>query len=224
LELPPNTVIPSIPPASPEPSEPLLPDSILDKYSGTNPNQGAFLNTPEPTDQLFRRLNFKPLTDDEPLMPCAEYYAVTICLTFNEITPDGCIETETTPTQTAEKLASFILNKSLKSVINRPFRIVFPTSMPEKNQLQVLHEIETKAISIIEKVSLQEMTRWSNHLSLTEEKRLQEQFLSQYLDIARQQADRGMNWTHILKRDKSIYNYNMPKIYANFKEILTHER
>jgi hypothetical protein len=224
VELPPNTNIPSISPTSPESSGPILPSAFDNKNLSANPNPINLLNIPDPTDELFRPLNFGPLIGDEPLLPEAEHYTITVCLIYNEVTASGCSETNT-PEQAAEKLASFILNKSLKmkSVIDRPFRIILPSSTPEEMQIRMLSEIETRAISIIESAMLEELTR-SGHLSKTEEGSLQKQTLTQNMNTARQGADKGTNWTLKQQKERSIHHFNVPKSYRQLSTILVSAR
>lgn len=220
VELPPNTAIPPIYPTSPESSGPALPSAFVDKNSNTNPNPLNLLNLPEPTDELFRPQNFGPLIGDELLLPGAEYYTVTVCLIYNEVAASGCSETNTHE-QAAEKLASFILNKSLRGVMDRPFRMILPSSMPEENQVQMLREIETRAICIIESAILEELERLGKHLPGKKEEGIrQKQTLTQKMNIARQSADNGTNWTHNRKKERSLHYFNVQKSYGQLNTIL----
>ncbi|MDI6741218.1 MAG: hypothetical protein QMD11_00625 [Smithella sp.] len=222
VELPPNTTIPSISPTSPE-SSGALPSAFDNKNLSTNPNPINLLNIPDPTDELFRPLNFGPLIGDELLLPEAEYYTITVCPMYNEVAAPGCSETNT-PEQAAEKLASFILNKSLKSVIDRPFRIILPSSTPDETQIRMLREIETRSVSIIESAMLEELKRSGKHLPETEEGSRQKETLTNNMNIARQSADNGTNWTLNLQKERSIHHFNVPKSYRQLSTLLVSGR
>jgi hypothetical protein len=209
VELPPNTNIPSISPTSPESAGPAQ-LSAFDKNLRTNANPVNMLNIPEPTDELFRPLNFGPLIGDEPLLPEAEPYTVTVCLIYNEIPAAGCSETST-PEQAAEKLASFILNKSLRDVIDRPFRIVMPSSMPSDQQIQLLCKIETEAIGLIE-------------AKLSKEGREQKPFITEEAEKARKDAESGIHWSHNWQEDKASHQFHAQKAFGQLNSTAISER
>ena len=86
--------------------------------SSTSSSQQA-QQQPNTTDNLFQTLeqtqtsklismpNFNPLSEEEPLLPSAESYAVTACLSFNDLTASGCSDKKT-PLQASEILAAII--------------------------------------------------------------------------------------------------------------------
>ena len=135
----------------------------------------------------------------------AEPYVVTVCISYNDITATGC-DDKKTPSQASEKLAAMILNKYLKGVEVRPFRVVMPSSVPSDQQIQLLRQIETEAISIIEARMLKEGSQ-------------QKQNIIEDTKIARQKAQSGVNWSHNLKDDKSSHDFHTGKAFSQINNI-----
>ncbi len=171
------------------------------------------------TDNLFKTIeqdqtvkltnipNFNPLPEKESLLPSAEPYAVTVCLSYNDVSISGCADKKT-PLEASEKLAAMILNKYLKGGEIRPFKVVMPSSMPPDQQIQLLRQIETDAIAIIEAGILKEGNPQKQNIIIDDVK------------IARQEAQSGINWSHNLKDDKSTHDFHIGKAFSQLNKIL----
>lgn len=157
----------------------------------------------------FRTPNFNSLSGKELLLPTAEPYSVTVCLSYNDKTASGCVDIKS-PSQASEKLASMILKKYLKDLKGgdiRPFRVVMPSSMSTDQQIQTLLQIETETIALIEGVFLKKGNQQNQNVFI------------EYLKIARQEADSGVNWSHSSKDDSSIHTFNIRKAFSQLNNI-----
>jgi hypothetical protein len=163
-------------------------------------------NTPEHTIELVNPVNFSPLSGDEPLLPMAETYAVTVCLSYNNMTVSDCAD-KITPSQASEKLAAMMLNKYLNGVEVRPFRVVMPSVVPSDQQIQLLRQIETDAIAIMEAGMLKEGNQQKQNIIIASAK------------IARQEAQSGANWSHNLKNDRISHDFHIAKVFKQFSNI-----
>jgi hypothetical protein len=182
-------------------------------------SQSTILHTPKPTEELIRPVTFNPLSGDEPLLPQAEPYVVTICLSHNNMAVSGCIDKKT-PSQASEKLAAMILNKYLKGVEVRPFRIVMTSSVSSAQQIQLLCKIEKEAISILESKMLEDLRNSKIFLSETEEGRQQKQnIIIEDSKRARQEAENGINWSQNLRDDRSIHDFHTGKVFSKLNNI-----
>ena len=177
------------------------------------------LQTPEPTEELIRPVTFKPLSEDEPLLPMAEPYPVTVCLSYNDMAVSGCPDKKT-PSQASEKLAAMILNKYLKGIELRPFRVVMTSSVSSAQQIQLLCKIETEAIAVIEARMLEALKKSKMFLSETEEGRQQKQnIIIEDSKRARLEAENGINWSHNLRNDRSIHDFHTGKAFSKLNNI-----
>jgi hypothetical protein len=178
------------------------------------------LQTPEPTEELIRPVTFNPLSEDEPLLPMAEPYPVTVCLSYNDIAVSGCPDKKTS-SQASEKLAAMILNKYLKGIEIRPFRVVMTSSVSSAQQIQLLCKIETEAIVIIEARMMEALKKSKMFLSETEEGRQQKQnIIIEDSKRARLEAANGINWSHNLRNDRSIHDFHTGKAFTKLNNIL----
>jgi len=176
-----------------------------------NTTQSSFTpyNTTEHINELVNPVNFNPLSGDEPLLPTAESYAVTVCLSYNNMELSDCAD-KITPLQASEKLAAMMLNKYLNDAEIRPFRVVMPSSVPSDQQIQLLRQIETEAIAIMEARMLKEGNQQKQNIIIESAK------------IARHETESGANWSHILKNDRTIHNFHIAKAFQQFNNnILT---
>lgn len=178
--------------------------SQYQKYTPASQTSFTSYNTPEHTTELISPVYFNSLPENESLLPTAESYSVTVCLSCNGTAVPGCVDKKT-PSQASEKLAEIILSKYIKGTDVRPFRIVLPSSMPTDQQFQMLRQIETDAIAGIEVVLLKK-GKQQNRNTFTES-----------LRIARQEADSGINWSHSDKDNSSIHTFNIQK--TAFKKL-----
>jgi hypothetical protein len=88
----------------------ITPASTSQQYTSSTQTPFTSYNTPEHTTEITLPVNFNSLSGEEPLLPLAEPYVVTICLSYNDMTASGCVDKKT-PSQASEKLAAMILNK-----------------------------------------------------------------------------------------------------------------
>lgn len=184
-----------------------LTTSTSQKYAPITQTSISSYNTPEHITELLHPINFNPLSGDEPLLPQAEPYAVTVCISYNDMTASGCADKKT-PSQASEKLAAMVLNKYLKGSAVRPFRVVMPASVPSPQQTQLLRQIETEAIAIIETRMLKEGNQQKQNIIIEDVK------------IARQEAQNGVNWSHNLTNDKSSHDFHTGKAFSQLNNIL----
>jgi hypothetical protein len=206
-------------------STPTLPTFItsLQQYKTTS-TTSSILETHDPTEKLLRPVYFNALSEEEPFFPQAKPYVVTACISYNDVTASGCIDKET-PSQASEKLATMILNKYLKGIEVRPFRIVMPSSVPSEQQIQLLRKIETEAIAIIEAKMLKDVKNSKMFLTATEEGRRQKQNdIIENAKIARQEVDRGINWSHSCKGDRASHDFHTGKSFRQLDSIAISER
>jgi hypothetical protein len=195
----------------------------LQQYT-TTATTSSILKTQDSTEKLLRPVYFNALSEEEPFFPQAEPYVITACISYNDVTASGCIDKET-PSQASEKLATMILNKYLKGVEVRPFRIVMPSSVPSAKQIQLLRKIETEAISIIEAKMLKDVKNSKMFLTATEEGRRQKQNdIIENAKIARQEVDRGINWSHSCKGDRASHDFHTGKSFRQLDSIAISER
>jgi hypothetical protein len=196
-------------------------ESIIKKYS-TSSTQSltSIYNMPEHKTELVIPYRLSPLSSDEPLMPQAQPYAVIICLSYNDKNASGCVE-KNTPSEASEKLAAMIIQKYLKGIEIRPFRVVMPSAMPPDQQIQLLRQIETQAVSIIGTRMLEELRSSNIFLTETQEGRRQRQnIIIEDAKIAMQEAQKGINWSHNVKDDKSTHNFHNGKAISQLNNIL----
>jgi hypothetical protein len=160
--------------------------------------------------------NFNPLSEDEPLLPMAESYTVTVCVPYDNIALSDCRDKKT-PLQASEILAAIILNKYLKGIEVRPFRVVLPSAAPLVYQTQLLRKIETEAIAIIEAKILEDLKKSKIFLSESEEGRLQRlNIMTENAKRAIQEADSGANWSHNIKNDRTSHDFQTAKAFKQF--------
>jgi hypothetical protein len=195
--------------------------SIDQKYAISSTQiPSSFYNTPEHKTDLLIPYKLSPLSADEPLMPQAQPFAVTICLSYNDTNASGCVE-KNTPSQAGEMLAAMILQKYLKGIETRPFKVVMPSAMPPDQQIQLLRQIETSAVSIIGNAMLEELRKSNIYLTETQEGRLQRQnTIKEEARIALDDVQKGINWSHNLKDDKSTHNFHYGKAISQLNNIL----
>ena len=184
-----------------------LTTSTSQKYAPITQAPISSYNTPEHTTELIHPINFNPLSGDEPLLPLAEPYAVTVCISYNYMTASGCADKKT-PSQASEKLAAMVLNKYFKGTSVRPFRVVMPSLVPSPQQTQLLRQIETEAIAIIETRILKEGSQQKQNIIVEEAK------------IARQEAQSGANWSHNMRDDQSSHDFHTGKAFSQLNNIL----
>lgn len=183
---------------------------------------------PNTTDTLFQTLeqsetsklvhtpNFNPLSEEEPLLPSAKSYKLTVCVSYNNIIASGCRDKKT-PSRASEILAAMILNKYLKGVEVRPFRVILPSAAPLTEQTQLLRKIETEAIAIIEAKMLEELKKSKIFLSESEEGRQKRlNIITQDAKQALQEADSGANWSHNIKNDRTSHDFQSAKAFKQF--------
>ena len=159
------------------------------------------------TKDLIRPSTFSPLSEKEPLLPNAENFIVTVCLSLGSIHPSACSD-EVTSKQASEKLAEIILDKYFKGTESRPFIVFLHSTIPMEQQKQMLHQIEIQASAIAE-------SRIFKADGI---------FIKEYDKIAREEADSGVNWTHISKDDKSIHDFNTKKAFTKLKNFAVQEK
>jgi hypothetical protein len=184
-----------------------LTTSTSQKYAPLTQTSISSYNTPEHITEIIHPINFNPLSGDEPLLPQAEPFAVTICLSYNDMTASGCVDKKS-PSQASEKLAAIVLNKYFKGTAVRPFRVVVPASMPSPQQTQLLRQIETEAIAIIETRILKEGSQQKQNIIIEDVK------------IARQEAQSGVNWSHNMRDDQSSHDFHTGKAFSQLNNIL----
>ena len=236
-----NTNIPSSPPTTPTPITPSMPTSTgtssTSTYSSTQTQtinssissnlnnltssyqklnnsttwQSGYYNPSYvPTElnkELIRSATFSPLSEKEPLLPDAEPYIVTVCLPFNNTSIPGCFD-KVNSEQASEKLAGILLNRYFNGTVSRPFRVIFPLVMPIKEQKNSLHQIEIQAIAIVESLVFN----------------ADGAFIKEYNKIAREEAKIGVNWSHTLKDEKSINEFQTKKAFTKLNNIAIQEK
>lgn len=185
--------------------------NFTSSYQKFNSSSGQSPISSIDTHKLTKELTHQPVTfgslpENEPLLPNAEHYIVTVCLSFNNIFASGCSD-KATPAQASEKLAEILLNKYFKGNESRPFRIILPSIMPDQ-QKQLLHQIEIQAMTLVE-------TRIFKSNGT---------FIKEYDKVAREEAERGVNWSHTLKDDKSIHDFYTKKAFTKLNNIATQEK
>lgn len=193
--------------SSPTSTQTTLSTSTSQKYTPITQAPISSYNTPEHITELIHPINFNPLSGDELLLPLAEPYAVTVCISYNDMTASGCADKKT-PAQASEKLAAMVLNKYFKGIAVRPFRVVMPSSVPSAQQTQLLRQIETEAIAIIETKMLKEGSQQKQNIIIEDVK------------IARQEAQSGINWSHNMRDDKSSHDFHTGKAFTQLNNIL----
>ncbi|MGP8013903.1 MAG: hypothetical protein ACLPP9_05850 [Smithella sp.] len=160
--------------------------------------------------------NFNPLSEEEPLLPTAASYKLTVCVSYNNIVAPSC-RNKRTSSQASEILAAMILNKYLNGVEVRPFRVILPSAAPLTEQTQLLRKIETEAIAIIEAKMLEELKKSKIFLSESEEGRQKRlNIITQDAKQALQEADSGDNWSHNISNDRSSHVFQSAKAFKQF--------
>ncbi len=168
------------------------------------------------TSKLVRMPNFNPLSEEEPLLPTAASYKLTVCVSYNNIVAPSC-RNKRTSSQASEILAAMILNKYLNGVEVRPFRVILPSATPLTEQTQLLRKIETEAIAIIEAKMLEELKKSKIFLSESEEGRQKRlNIITQDAKQALQEADSGVNWSHNISNDRSSHVFQSAKAFKQF--------
>jgi hypothetical protein len=155
----------------------------------------------ELTKELIRPVTFSALPENEPLLPNAEQYIVTVCLS-------GCSDKVTTTEQASGKLAGILLNRYFYGSEARPFRVVFTSITPMDQQKQLLYQIEIQAGSIVESRIFKTGGR----------------FIKEYQKITREEAEIGVNWSHTSKDDKSVHDFYTKKAFNKFYNIAIQEK
>ena len=190
--------------------------SIYQNNTSANQTPFSSYDTPEHTIELIVPMNFNPLTGNEPLLPMAESYTVTVCISYNNIAVSDCRDKKT-PSQASEILAEMMLNKYLKGVEIRPFRVVLPSAAPLTEQTQLLRKIETEAIAIIEAKMLEDLKKSKIFLSKSEEGRQKRlNIIIEDAKRALQEADSGANWSHNIKNDRTSHDFQTAKAFKQF--------
>jgi hypothetical protein len=159
------------------------------------------IDTTELTKELIRPVTFSALPENEPLLPNAEPYIVTVCLS-------GCSDKVTTTEQASRKLAGILLNRYFNGSEARPFRVFFTSTTPMDQQKQLLHQTEIQAMTLVE-------TRIFKSNGI---------FIKEYDKIAREEAISGVNWSHIAKDDKSIHDFHTKKAFTRLNNIAIQEK
>ena len=189
--------------------------SQVQQQPNTTDNLFQILEQTE-TSKLVRTPNFNPLSEEEPLLPKAASYKLTVCVSYNNIAASVCRDKKT-PSQASEILAAMILNKYLKGTEVRPFRVILPSAAPLTEQTQILRKIETEAIDIIEAKMLEELKKSKIFLSEPEEGRQQRlNIITQDAKRALQEADSGANWSHNIQNDRSSHVFQSAKAFKQF--------
>ncbi|PKN38221.1 MAG: hypothetical protein CVU62_05015 [Deltaproteobacteria bacterium HGW-Deltaproteobacteria-2] len=152
-------------------------------------------------------VTFGSLPENEPLLPSPESYIVTVCLSFNNMPASGCSD-KATSTQASEKLAEIILDKYFKGTESRPFRVVMSSTMTMAQQKELLHQIEIQAMTLVETGIFK-----SNGT-----------FIKEYDKVAREEAERGVNWSHTSKDNKSIHDFYTKKAFTRLNNIAIQEK
>jgi hypothetical protein len=165
--------------------------------------------------------NFNPLSEEEPLLPTAASYRVTVCVSYHDIVASSC-RNKRTSSQASEILAAMILNKYLKGVNVRPFRVVLPSAVPSFKQTLLLRKIEKEAIAIIEAGMMEDLKKSKTFLSESEEGR-QERLNIVIGDakLALQDADNGVNWSHKIIDDKTNHDFQSEKAFRQFNNNIS---
>jgi hypothetical protein len=168
------------------------------------------------TSKLIRTPNFNPLTDEEPLLPSAASYKVTVCVSYHDIVASGC-RNKRTSSQASEILAAMIFNEYLKGTEIRPFRVILPSAAPLTEQTQLLRKIETEAIDLIEAEILDDLKKSKIFLSESEEGRQKMlNIITRDAKRALQEADSGANWSHNINNDRSSHVFQATKAFKQF--------
>lgn len=168
------------------------------KYTFVAPSSAEFFDTQERvTKELIQPITFGSLPENESLLPDAESFGTTVCLSDSPIVPPAC--SDLTPLEeAAHKLAATFLNAQAKKARSRPFRIVMPATMPMERQKAWVNQIESQAITLIESQAFQDGTP-----------------LKEFDAVARREAPVKANWSHALKDNMSIYHLIRGKNLSN---------
>jgi hypothetical protein len=165
--------------------------------------------------------NFNPLSEEEPLLPSAKSYKVTVCVSYNNIIAPSC-RNKRTSSQASEILAAMILNKYLKGVEVRPFRVVLSSAVPSAKQTLLLRKIEKDAIAIIEAGMMEDLKKSKTFLSESEEGRQERlNIVIEDAKLALQDADNGVNWSHKIKDDKTDHDFQSSKAFKQFNNNIS---
>jgi len=196
---------------SPSSNSSISTSSQVQQQPNTTDNLFQILEQTE-TSKLVRMPNFNPLSEEEPLLPSAKSYKVTVCVSYNNIVPSGC-RYKRTPSQASEILAAMILNKFFEGTEVRPFRVILPSAVPLTEQTQLLRKIETEAIDIIKAKMLEDLKKSKTFLSESEKGRQQRlNIITQDEKRAIQEADSDANWSHNIQNDRSSHVFPL-KMY-----------
>ena len=173
------------------------------------------------TSKLVRTPNFNPLSEEEPLLPSAKSYKVTVCVSYHDIVASSCRDKKT-PSQASEILAAMILNKYLKGVEVRPFRVILPSAMPSAKQTLLLRKIEKDAIAIIEAEMLEDLKQSKTFLSESEEGRQERlNIVIEDAKMALQDANNGVNWSHNIINDRTCHVFQSAKAFKQFNNNIS---
>ncbi|HUN55150.1 MAG TPA: hypothetical protein VMU29_08350 [Smithella sp.] len=187
----------------------------LEQQPSTTDNLFQIIEQSE-TSKLIHLPNFNPLSENETLLPTAESYTVTVCLSYNDFSLPDCRDRKTS-FQASAILASMFLNKHLKGTEVRPFRVVLPFLVPLDKQTQLLRKIEIRAIAIIRTAMLEDLKKSKDYLSESEEGRQQK--LNTVIEDAKralQDANSGANWSHHSIDDRINHDFQTSKAFKQF--------
>ncbi|KQC06240.1 MAG: hypothetical protein APR62_01310 [Smithella sp. SDB] len=158
--------------------------------------------------ELVQPVTFSSLSENEQLLPDAEPYIVTVCLSYNNFPLAGGCSSTVTSEHAGEKLATILLNRYFNGSEPRPFRVVMQSMMTLDHQKQVLQQIEIHAVTIIES------RIFKAHGTLIKE----------YEKISKEEAERGVNWSHKSNDENSIYEFNTKKAFTRLHNIANQEK
>jgi hypothetical protein len=191
------------------------------KYNSTGTNDLLTSYNPrEHTMEFLAPVKFSPISEKESLLPVAEQYAVTICISYNNIKVSNCSDIKT-PLEASQKIASMVLNKHFKGTEIRPLKIVMSLLMPQDEQTQLLYQIETDAIKMIEAYILEELKSSNEYAGDTPETKQQKHnFIMNRTQIAVQEAQSGNDWSHNSKEDRTIHTFLTQKVFKQFENTI----
>jgi hypothetical protein len=150
-------------------------------------------------------------------MSVAQAYAVAVCLSGYEPTPD-C--RDKTPLQASKKMATVILEQYFKGVEHGVFRVVMPSLLPQVEQIQLLRKIEYATIAIVEARMLEDVRNLKAFSWETPAERQQKQgVIMEDATNARREASNGSNWSHNWDNDKPSHDFHTGEAYRQLKSI-----
>ena len=146
-------------------------------------------------------------------------YIVAICINDDDLSSD-CLEKSAT--DASKRLATMILEEYLKSRRDGILKVVFPAGASFKERFDTLHDIETRAIAIVEaqlKYDVQNLEPfiWDSPA----EKQQKIDIIQNNADNARKEADTGKNWNYEV--DHSSHTFRTGAAYQQLTHILIHD-